>query len=164
LEAAYFLVFEKATQFKQKMAAAEFYKIKSTSKRRERADAAMRERLDGRPELTEWTDLCDRMKSVRDGHRNLVGHNVVKKEVTHKLAPSGSGGTGYGLGLYGFGPLGMALGRVILEEPRFLVSEDQFLILVGARKPKDADFDSLFDACNALVGILNDLDAFLRRL
>jgi hypothetical protein len=158
LESAYFHVFEKATQLKQSAAAAVFYKIKGTLKRRERTDAAMRKKLAGRPELTEWTALYTQMKS-RGGHRNLVGHNVVQKEVTHKLAPSGFGGSGYG-----FGPLGMELGRVILEEPNFLVSEDQLQVLAGTRKPKKADFDSLFNACNALVGILNDLDALLNRL
>ena len=101
LESAYFHVFEKATQLKQSAAAVVFFK---TKERREMTDSAMRKRLADRPELTEWTALYDRMKS-RGGHRNLVGHNVVQKEVTHKLASSGFGGSGYG-----FGPLGMDLG------------------------------------------------------
>ena len=53
LESAYFLVFEKATQLKQSAAAAVFYKIKGTLKRREMTDTAMRKRLAGRPKLTE---------------------------------------------------------------------------------------------------------------
>lgn len=126
------------------------------------ADFAMREALSGRQELSEWIALFDRIASVTggSGDRDLVGHSTVKKEVTETLGPVVSGG-GH---LYGFGPYGMELGRMILQETHYRVSQDQIQIMAGTKKPKDADFDSLFDTCNAVVSILNDLDALLKRM
>jgi len=150
LESAYFLVFEKATQLDREMIASIFDKIKTATKR-EMADAAMRFVLAGRDELTEWIALYERMKSG-GRHRNLVAHNVVQKVVRHTLAPSGFGVTRSGPGPHG----GMieVMGREILEEPHFHVSEDRL----------QADFNSLFAAYNATTNILNDLDAFLKRV
>jgi hypothetical protein len=153
------------TGLDQKMAASIFYAVWNTSGRRMMADAAMCARLDGRPELTEWIAL---RKRIDPGPRNLLGHNVVEKDITHTLSPTGFRSPYKSdvldLGRTGGSPYEMELGRVILEEPRFFVSQDETQIMAGNRRPWKADFDSLFAYCNDVIGILNDLNAFLQRI
>jgi hypothetical protein len=172
LELAYFDVFEKATGLDRKMAASIFYGVRNTSTRRDIADKAMRCALDGRQELTEWAALFGRILTITGnaGERNLAGHNVVKTEITDTLMP-----TGFGSGndpyeqvysprrtLIGTSDNWM-LGRVILQEARYYISQDQIQIMAG-KTPMDADFDSLFTTCNTVIGILTDLESLLNRL
>ena len=169
LELAYFDVFEKATRLDRKMAASLFYKILNTSTRRDMADVAMRLALDGRQELTEWIALYERIKTVtgQSGERDLAGHSVVKKEMTDTLMPTGFGTYEQVYNprrtLVGTGDNWM-LGRVILQEARYYISQDHIQIMAGTKKPRDADFKSLFSTCNTVIDVLNDLDALLKRL
>jgi hypothetical protein len=173
LELAYFDVFEKATRLDRKMAASIFYKIKNTGTRRDVADIAMRLALDGKQELTEWIALYQRIKTVTgsSGERNLAGHSIVKKEITETLTPPGFG-SGHDpyeqvynprRTLTGTGDNWM-LGLAILQEARYYISQDQTQIMAGTQKPRDADFESLFDTCNAVIGVLTDLETLLNRL
>jgi hypothetical protein len=56
------------------------------------------------------------------------------------------------------------LGRVILQEAHYYISQDQIQIMAGTQKPRDADFESLFATCNAIISVLTDLEALLNRL
>jgi hypothetical protein len=160
------------------MAASIFYQILNTGTRRDMADKAMRLALDGRQELTEWIALSQRIVAVtgNSGEINLVGHSVVKKEMTETLtqrgfsSAHGQANNGYeevynprrtlvGTGGISFGPYGM--GQVILQEARYYISQDQIQIMAGTQKPRDADFDSLFTTCNTVMGVLTDLAARL---
>jgi hypothetical protein len=125
LELAYFDVFEKATKLNQTMAASIFYEVKNTSARRDIADSAMRVALHGHPELPAWADLYKQITGVTggSGERNLLGHNVVKKEESW---PTPSGFLG---GALGQSPSSMSSGIGLAslwgQEPHFFVSQDQ---------------------------------------
>jgi hypothetical protein len=173
LELAYFDIFEKATRLDQKMAASIFYKVRNTGTRREIADTAMRLALDGRQELTEWNALSKRIVTVTggSGERNLAGHSVVTKGMTETLTPTGFGGD-HDPYEQVYNPRrtlvgtddSWALGRVILQEARYYISQDQIQIMAGSQNPRDADFESLFATCNTVIRVLTDLEALLNRL
>jgi hypothetical protein len=139
LELAYFDVFEKATSLDRKMAASIFYEVRNTSTRRDIADKAMHCALDGRQELTEWAALFVRILTVTGnaGERNLAGHSVVTKKNDRNFKTDWARwqlwlvSDGYEEVYNPRRTLPGGLGRALLQEARYYISQDQIQIMAG---------------------------------
>lgn len=154
LELTLFEFFAKACGLKREMAATIYYKVKSDEAREGMADGAMSCRLSGK-KLATWVALLKRMKSEASQFRHLVSHNPVGRDFHVAVYESTSGTPPLPLPQPSF---------VFRPEAVHRVRQDQTQVDVGARKPREADFDRLRVVCEELSKLHDDLEAFFASL
>jgi len=152
-ELAYFELFRKASGMNADLARKVFYKVRSDEARQGMAEAAVQHHLAKHPELlAQWNTLRPRMGEA--AHRNLVGHNPVKKEQIIMLGDVFAAFAAYQQGR----------GAPPPKNPitRHRVVQDPVQVGVGLRKHMVADFDTLKDACGRLDALHDELVAFVQ--